>query len=359
MNSLTIDTSTNKYNVFVGTKLRFKTASFLEKQYKNILIVTDDQVANHYLDDVKNSFSTEINLYSVVVPAGESSKSQEQYFNVISRAIEVGLDRQSLIIALGGGMVGDLAGFAASTYMRGIDYIQVPTSILAHDSSVGGKVAINHTEGKNLIGSFYPPQAVIYDVETLHSLPEKEVRSGYAEIVKHGLISDEIFFHQVLDTKLSSKIPDEVLTDHLLKGINVKATIVQNDEKENNVRKYLNFGHTLGHALEANLGYGQITHGEAVAIGMLFALRVSEKVYGVKLPYQPLHNWLVTNNYPLHLPTQEIDPLVNRMKKDKKSINNLVQMVLLKSVGQPTVEKIEDELLKSELDEFMRELVNH
>ncbi|WP_226034688.1 3-dehydroquinate synthase [Aquibacillus saliphilus] len=359
MDSLSINTSTNKYNVFVGTKLRFKIATFLEKQYKKILIVTDDQVANHYLEDVKNSFDSKVNIFSVIIPAGESSKSQQQYFNLISRAIEVGLDRQSLIIALGGGMVGDLAGFAAATYMRGIDYVQVPTSILAHDSSVGGKVAINHSEGKNLIGSFYPPQAVVYDVETLHSLPEKEVRSGYAEVVKHGLISDEIFFHQVLDTDLTSKLSNEILTEHLLKGINVKATIVQNDEKESNVRKYLNFGHTLGHALEANLGYGQITHGEAVAIGMLFALRVSEKTYGVKLPYQPLYSWLISNNYPLTLPTQDIESLINRMKKDKKSLNNHVQMVLLKTVGQPTVEQLDDDLLKQELDNFMRELVNH
>ncbi len=170
------------------------------------------------------------------------------------------MDRQSLIIALGGGVVGDAAGFAAATFMRGVGFIQMPTTILAHDSSVGGKVAINHEQGKNLIGSFYPPDAVIYDIQTLHTLSKQEVRSGYAELVKEALLADANFFQELMSQRLSS-LTNRQLAEHLTKGIRIKSTIVEQDERESSVRKFLNLGHTLGHALEAMLGYGKWTHG--------------------------------------------------------------------------------------------------
>ncbi|MCT2537383.1 3-dehydroquinate synthase [Aquibacillus koreensis] len=356
MEQLTIKSSTNKYPIFVGTKLRFKTQALIGKEYNNIMIITDSSVESLYLQDVVNSFSEDIKISYAVVAAGESSKDISNYYDLMTAAIKNGLDRHSLIIALGGGMVGDLAGFVAATYMRGIDFIQMPTTILAHDSSVGGKVAINHPEGKNLIGNFYPPQAVIYDVETLHSLSDKEIRSGYAEVIKHGLISDQLFFDQVRSFDITTKIKDEDLTEHILKGIAVKAKIVELDEKESNQRKYLNLGHTLGHALESELGYGQITHGEAVAIGMLFALQVSENIYNSPLPYKELYEWLDRNKYPFQLPSLSVETLLGRMKKDKKSRDLTVQMVLLKGVGQPTIETLDDELLSKYLDDFLREL---
>ncbi|WP_138416974.1 3-dehydroquinate synthase [Aquibacillus sediminis] len=356
MDNLTIQTSTNKYNVFVGASIRHQISHLLDKTYHNILIITDSQVASYYLEDVKQVWADQANVSTVIVPAGEASKSNEQYFSLITKAIEAGLDRNALIVALGGGMVGDLAGFVAATYMRGIDYIQVPTTILAHDSSVGGKVAINHPAGKNLVGSFYPPQAVIYDVETLHTLPEKEVRSGYAEVIKHGLISDKTFFQDVLHVDVTKAIPEKVLIDHLLRGIQVKAAIVENDEKESNIRKYLNFGHTLGHAIEAELGYGEITHGEAVAIGMLFAMKLSNQTYQCNLPYDSFQNWLQTNGYPIQLPTLSVDSLIARMKQDKKTVNSQIQMVLLTAIGQPTIAHIEDEEINKALTNFFREL---
>src|SRR5699024_5493517 len=156
-----------------------------------------------------------------------------------------------------------------------IDFIQMPTTILAHDSSVGGKVAINHELGKNMIGAFYPPQAVIYDIETLKTLNKAELRSGYAELIKEAFISEKDFLNELTDTKLS---------EHLYKGIKIKSEIVEADEKESNVRKYLNLGHTLSHAIESELGYGKITHGEAVAIGMIFALKLSNIKYNAQLP---------------------------------------------------------------------------
>ncbi|GGM22873.1 3-dehydroquinate synthase [Paraliobacillus quinghaiensis] len=357
METITVQTSTNQYDVSIGKKLRFETANFIKKDYSSIFIITDSNVESLYLQDVLSSLKPNYTVNYTIVPAGESSKSIRVYFDIMTQAIQYGLDRHGLIIALGGGMVGDLSGFVSSTFMRGIDYIQIPTTILAHDSSVGGKVAINHPEGKNLIGSFHPPQAVIYDVETLHTIPLTEIRSGYAEIAKHSLIHTEPFWDQIKVVNLKTLLSDEDLMVHLLKGIEVKAAIVEKDERESNIRQHLNFGHTLGHALEAELGYGEITHGEGVGIGMLFAMRVSEFYYDIKLPYTELFTWLKKNDFPLDLPQLQIGKLINRMKKDKKARNKTVQMVLLKSVGQPAIELVDDNNLAMLLEKFLRELV--
>ncbi|WP_053219400.1 3-dehydroquinate synthase [Virgibacillus senegalensis] len=359
MNSLTIKTATNHYQVHIGEKIRHKLASFLPKDYRTIMIVTDSTVADLYLEDVKAAFGLDQRVFSSIVPSGEGSKSKDVYFDLVTDCIDRQLDRQSLMIALGGGVVGDLAGFVAATYMRGIDYIQVPTTILAHDSSVGGKVAINHPEGKNLIGSFYPPQAVIYDVETLYTLSEQEIRSGYAEVVKHGLISDIDYFDHVITYGGIHKLSSSVLMDHLLRGIRVKAKIVEQDEKESGIRQFLNFGHTFGHALEAELGYGAITHGEAVAIGMLFAMRVSEVIYGNNLPINKLHSWMKKNGYPMDLTDLDTTKLIKRMKMDKKSKNQRIQMVLMKKVGQLEVREVDDKLLLDIADDFLGELVGN
>lgn len=357
MNTIVVKTSTNEYSVAIGPGLRFEVEKFIKKPYSKIFIITDSNVEPLYLQDVYNGLDSKFNVNYTVVPAGESSKSVRVYFDIMTEVIEAGLDRQSLIIALGGGMIGDLAGFVAATFMRGIDFIQVPTTILAHDSSVGGKVAINHPEGKNLIGSFYPPQAVIYDVETLHTIPLTEVRSGYAEIVKHSLIYEEPFWDHVKPVDLKRPLADEKLIKHLMRGIQVKASIVERDEREANIRQYLNFGHTLGHALEADLGYGKLTHGEAVAIGMLFAMKVSENYFQIELPYQELLTWFKNNQYPTQLPQLDISKLIKRMKKDKKAKKQAVQMVLLRKLGEPSVEQVNDHDLTVQLEKFLRELV--
>src|SRR5699024_7418799 len=270
-------------------------------------------------------------------------------------ALENHLDRHSLIIALGGGVIGDLAGFVAATFMRGIDYIQMPTTILAHDSSVGGKVAINHELGKNLIGAFYPPRAVIYDVDTLQTLPSHEVRSGYAEIVKEAFIAQNDLVDDLLSKRLVD-IKEDELIDHLYRGIAIKGHIVEQDEKESYMRMFLNFGHTLAHAIEAELGYGDITHGEAVAIGMLFALQVSEDYMRVDLQSNRYKQWLLTNEYPLSLYGIHRDDIIEKMKLDKKSTNEQIQMVLLKTFEQPTVVHLSDERMATYLDTFIKEL---
>lgn len=358
MDNISVTTSTNQYDVSIGPGLRFKLDQFINKSYSNVFIITDSNVESLYLQDVITGLEGAYKVNYTVVPAGESSKSVRVYFDIMTEAIEAGLDRQSLIIALGGGMIGDIAGFVAATYMRGIDFIQMPTTILAHDSSVGGKVAINHPEGKNLIGSFYPPQAVIYDVETIRTIPLREIRSGYAEIVKHSFIHKQPFWNDLSIVDLTMPLADEELISHLLRGIQVKAAIVEQDERESNIRQYLNFGHTLGHALESELGYGKLTHGEAVAIGMLFALKVSEHSFNISLPYQPLFDWLKDNNYPTALPALNVRSLLNRMKKDKKAKNQGVQMVLLRALGEPTTTAVSDENITVLLEEFLRELVD-
>lgn len=286
-----------------------------------------------------------------MIPSGEASKSFQNYYEIQSFALEKGLDRKSLVIALGGGVVGDLAGFVAATYMRGIPFIQVPTTLLAHDSSVGGKVAINHPLGKNMIGAFYQPEAVIYDTATLLTLPDREWRSGLAEVIKHGFIRSQSFYDWLRDEiKSFSDVQGSRAQDLLRQSISIKATIVKEDEKEANVRAYLNFGHTLAHAIEAKLGYGKITHGEAVVIGMIFALKVSEQYYGIALDIKDILRWLKTYHYQLEIPsTLNIDDLIDAMKKDKKSANGKINMVLLKQIGDVELVSVPEDLLRQVL----------
>lgn len=355
MKQLTIQSSQRNYPIVMEAGLRFHIKKWLTKDYSSILVITDDQIADKYLQDVVDSLEGK-NIYSSIVPSGEASKSIEQYYKLQTKAIESGLDRKSLIIALGGGVIGDLGGFVAATFMRGIDYIQMPTTVLAHDSSVGGKVAINHESGKNLIGCFYPPAAVLYDTETLESLPYLEVRSGYAEILKEGLISDIHLSKELLALSLK-QISSVQLENHLEAGIKVKANIVEKDEKESGVRKYLNLGHTLGHALEAILGYGKITHGEAVANGMLFALHVSEDVKGEELPFNKLYHWMKINEYPIvDIKEEGIAKLIKSMKSDKKSVSGHIQMVLLNKVGEPTVENLDDSSVEAYIRTYIERM---
>lgn len=356
MNVLEVTSASHKYKITIAEDLRHKLVDYIEKDYSAIFVITDDVVAKHYLADIVTSLTGK-KVYQAIIPHGEASKDIKHYYELQSKAIEYGLDRNALIIALGGGVVGDLAGFVASTYMRGIDYIQVPTTILAHDSSVGGKVAINHEHGKNMIGCFYPPRAVVYDVNTLKTLSAHEIRSGYAELIKEAFIANETFLEELFTINLAS-VSNEDLVKHLFEGVKIKAEIVEKDERESYLRKFLNLGHTLAHALEAELGYGKITHGEAVAIGMLFAIRVSELEYNISLPYDALYTWLKDNDYPLSLFDVDLDQIIKLMKSDKKSQDQTVQMVLLKELAKPDVVNLTDEKLKGYLLSFQKELSN-
>ncbi|HET7629265.1 MAG TPA: 3-dehydroquinate synthase [Bacillales bacterium] len=350
MEHFDVVSATKTYPVHIGPGLRHRFVEWLPKDFSTYLIVSDDIVAARYLDDVAVALK-ENRVHAFTVKNGEQAKSFETYYDGLTFALEKGLDRKSAVVALGGGVVGDLAGFIAATYMRGIGFIQMPTTLLAHDSSVGGKTGINHPFGKNLIGSFYPPDAVIFDTETLSTLPMEQVRSGFAEVIKHGLIRDAAMFEDLRRAIPTGEHLAAETFEHILpRSIRVKADIVASDEKELGVRAHLNFGHTLGHALEAELGYGAITHGEAVVIGMLFAMRLSEAYYLNKLPIARMTEWLQDLGYPVAIPEiLDAEALLARMKRDKKAENERIRFVLMKRVGEVETVFLEDAFILRQL----------
>lgn len=312
-----------------------------------IAIIADEAVASLHLGRLLSSLKPhEASVFTV--PAGEAAKSAEVFMSCHSFLLEQGCSRKSLLLAFGGGATGDVAGFVASTFMRGIPFIQVPTTILAHDSAVGGKTAINHPLGKNMIGTFYQPEAVIYDLDFLHTLPAHEIRSGMAEVAKHAFISNEQWLEEILAIRSLAEMDDEQLMGHLEKGIAVKAAIVEEDEFEGGVRKYLNFGHTLAHAIEAHLGYGKITHGEAVALGMGYALLLSGHP-----KFEDFLSWCQSNGYPLHhLEEIPFEKVLGFMKKDKKSSGGTLNFVLLQETGVPNMDMVEEERARIVYEEF-------
>ncbi|MDQ0257474.1 3-dehydroquinate synthase [Evansella vedderi] len=352
--NLQVNSSVHPYSIIIEPGSRKQLYEYIIEQTKkhptSFLVITDDCVADLYLEEVLNSFPNHIRVETSIVPHGEKAKSFQQYENLLTAALQFKLDRGAMIIALGGGVVGDLAGFVAATYMRGIPFVQVPTTLLAHDSSVGGKVGINHQLGKNMVGAFHQPSLVLYDPELLMTLPEHEWRSGFAEVIKHGFIADKEFLEWLRRNVTSFQHWDmNILSEMIYRSIAVKAKIVEEDEKEAGNRAFLNFGHTLGHAIEAELGYGEITHGEAVAIGMKFALAVSEKVFHVNLNYETYLKMLESLGYDLTIPDVNIHKLLDRMKVDKKSYNQSIRFVLLKEFGNPELIEITEEILLEEL----------
>lgn len=358
MEQLLIQTESKSYPVFIGdvlTKL-LDVVDSLKKKPTSIFIITDKNVGDLYVEEVKSVLFS-FKVVSYTVPSGESSKSFEAYYECHSIALENNLDRDSLIIALGGGVIGDLAGFVAATYMRGIRFIQVPTTLLAHDSAVGGKVAINHPKGKNMIGAFYQPEAVIYHLPFLKTLPLEELRSGFGEVIKHGYLSENQFLDWIDKNIQSFKELDQGKLLYIIsEGIKVKANIVSQDEKEKGIRAHLNFGHTLAHAIESEMGYGGISHGDAVAIGMRFALMISEKIFNIRLDTMKLDALLDRFQFP-KIPVLDIDSLINKMKQDKKSYGGNVHMVLMKDIGLMEVVKVPENLIRESLLLFINESI--
>lgn len=305
-----------------------------------IIVISDENVWNLHKDYFQQNFTFPYKIH--LVPNGEACKTFESYFNVQTFLLQENCSRNSMLFALGGGAVGDLTGFVASTFMRGIPFYQIPTTILAHDSAVGGKTAINHPNGKNMIGAFYQPKEVLYDFHFLQTLPEAEVRSGLAEVIKHALISDETWVDEFLHLVSISDIQKEELLVWLEKGIRVKAHIVELDEREQSYRKYLNFGHTYGHAIEASVGYGKVTHGEAIMIGIIPALMLSEVFGEVETGYAHKIYELARNlgyNFQ-HVLKCSFEQLAIFMLKDKKTTNGELHFALLQKIGEPFVKVI-------------------
>ncbi|WEK55699.1 MAG: 3-dehydroquinate synthase [Candidatus Cohnella colombiensis] len=280
---LTVELGDRSYPIYIGSGLLARTGQlFAERGFSvksPVMLVTDASVEGLYAEAVEKALSDSgYKVTTAVVPSGETSKSLEMLDELVGVALQAGLDRRSTVIALGGGVVGDLAGFVAASYMRGVRFVQIPTTILAHDSSVGGKVAVNHRLAKNIIGAFYQPEFVLYDLDTLASLPMREVRAGLSEVIKHGLIWNADFVSWCEDNveRLLGLEPD-ALGYALYEGCRVKSIVVSRDERENDLRAILNLGHTIGHALEAVAGYGVLAHGEAIAIGMIGSARLATR----------------------------------------------------------------------------------
>jgi 3-dehydroquinate synthase len=351
--TLLVELGERTYPIFIGDGLLQQAATLLQEigigPQRNLHVVTDDHVAKHYLQPLVSTLAAAgYRVSSSVIASGEQSKSLAVYERVMTEAIEAGLDRKSAILALGGGVVGDLAGFVAATYMRGIDFIQVPTTLLAHDSSVGGKVAINHPLGKNLIGAFHQPRMVLYDTATLLSLPKREVAAGFAEIVKHGLIADETFVDW-LEKHADElwQLHSELLGEAIQRGCAVKAAIVSADETEQGQRALLNLGHTFGHAFEALSDYAEINHGEAISIGMCLAAKVAERMDFAESPVSERTARLLRT---FHLPTswpKQFSPaeVMEVMKRDKKAVGGKLALVLPRAIGRVELVRDVDEKL--------------
>lgn len=356
MKVIPIQTSSKSYEVFVGQNVRFEISKFLSNHFRDltkILIITDETVGRLHLEQMLPLLN-EWNPAIYTAPSGEKAKTFEVYYDALSQALENRLDRKSIIIAFGGGAIGDLSGFVAASFMRGIPFIQVPTTILAHDSAVGGKVAINHPLGKNMIGAFHQPDAVFYDLEFLKTLPIQEVRSGFAEVIKHALIYNPLFYQWLQENIHDlSALNSEQLLESLTEGIKIKNEFVSKDERETGVRAFLNFGHTLGHAIESEMGYGNFTHGEAVMIGMVFALKLSNELLGLSFQIDEFVDWVEKLGYKTSIPAGlSAEQLLRKMKQDKKSIDETVRFVLLEQLGKPKLKELSDQFLLDKIKSF-------
>jgi 3-dehydroquinate synthase len=363
-NKISVKLSERSYDIVIGANSIEYLAEFLgKKTYSKIFIITDENVAKLHLPRLEEVLQkTKINFQTIIAKAGEQTKSFQYLEKICEEILEKEIDRKSLIIAFGGGVIGDLSGFIASILVRGIDFIQVPTTLLsAVDSSVGGKTAINSKAGKNLVGSFYQPQLVLCDLNFLKTLPLRELRSGYAEVVKYGFIRDEKFL-QFLE-KNYHKIfayDEEVLEKIISRSCEVKAEIVGRDEKESGERALLNFGHTFGHTFETETKYSdEILHGEAVALGMVMGAKMSQNL-GMISENDFLRVKLHLENCGFVIDPKKIRKnwneknLVSHLYKDKKNENRNLTFILLTKVGEAVVKKSVE---LSEFEKVLREFV--
>jgi 3-dehydroquinate synthase len=326
--------ATGKYDILVEKGLLAKSGKLTRAVSKAVkaAVITDSNVAELYSEAVLQSLKSagfETNLF--VFPAGECSKSHKTLLDIYSFLAESDITRSDIIIALGGGVTGDMAGFAAATFLRGIDFIQIPTTLLAQtDSSIGGKTGVDLEQGKNLVGSFYQPRLVICDPAVLATLSPRIFNDGMAEVVKHGCIKDYNLFKKIN----FAKNIDDILFEMICRSIEIKRDVVENDEKEKGERMLLNFGHTMGHAIEKVYNFGTYTHGEAVAMGMVLVAEVGE-TNGLtqKGTAEQIKSLLIKLNLPIECPVN-IKELAKAAINDKKRSGGSINLVLLKKLGE-------------------------
>ncbi len=343
MNTLHVDLGNRSYPIFIGSDLLDNSELSMQTcSSRRRVLITDSNVAQHYLSRVTKSFEV-AKLDQLILEPGESNKSIATLELIFDFLLDRQCDRKTIILALGGGVTGDMSGFAAACFQRGIDFIQLPTTILSQvDSSVGGKTGVNHPAGKNMIGAFHQPIAVIIDTKTLLTLPEREITAGIAEIIKYGLIRD-LDFLDWLEANLDGlrNLHPAVLTEAIAKSCTSKASVVSADEKEQGMRAILNLGHTFGHAVETIAGYGNWLHGEAVGLGMRMAAALSV-LLGTLSPADErrINQLLDRANLPATLPNNATDEqLLRLMHADKKAEAGNLTMITLNGLGNAVVNK--------------------
>jgi 3-dehydroquinate synthase len=352
MHTLHVDLGERSYPVYIGRDLLAD--SDLMAQHiggTQVVMVSNDTVGPMYLDRVRAALGERSLITEVILPDGEQYKTLDTLSDIFDQVLACGHNRTTTFVAVGGGVVGDITGFAAACYQRGVDFIQVPTTLLAQvDSSVGGKTAVNHPLGKNMIGAFYQPRAVLIDTNTLQTLPRRELCAGLAEVVKYGLICDEPFYRWLQEQMPRLLAREEAaLAEAIERSCSNKARVVAADEREGGIRAILNLGHTFGHAIETAQGYGEWLHGEAVAAGMVLAAELSasrgwvpdgevvalrELLSGIDLPVVP----------PADMSQRQFLEL---MARDKKVVDGRLRLVLLSTIGEAC---IVDDVTEGELE---------
>ncbi|MFN3698878.1 MAG: 3-dehydroquinate synthase [Dictyoglomus sp.] len=337
------------YPIYIGYDILKDMTREIIKGYSSAFIISHQFLTELYKEDIE--FTEENILY---VPVGENSKSFREVIKISKELVKRGADRRSILLAFGGGVIGDLTGFIASIYMRGVDFVQIPTTLLAQvDSSIGGKTGINISEGKNLIGTFYHPKAVIIDTKTLNTLPDREYRSGIAEVIKYGIIMDcELFEYLERNADFIIARNKDAVIFIIKRSLECKKQIVEVDEKENYLRMILNFGHTFGHAIEVKGRYKRFLHGEAVAIGMVMASEMAYRLgfcdYSV---VKRVKNLLMRFGFPLNNP-YKIENLIQFIKRDKKSYKGRLKFVLPTKIGEV---RIVEDISEADVIRIMKE----
>lgn len=336
--SLTVSLGKRSYPIFIGPGLLARPELVVPAiDGRQVMIVTNETIAPLYLDRVRATLADH-QCESVILPDGEQYKTMETLMRIFDALLRNRFERRSTLVALGGGVIGDLTGFAAACYQRGVSFIQMPTTLLAQvDSSVGGKTGINHPLGKNMIGAFYQPRCVIADTDTLRTLPDRELRAGVAEVIKYGLIRDAEFFAWLeshLDELLDRR--SDALAYAIERSCRNKAEVVAADEREAGIRAILNLGHTFGHAIETGLGYGEWLHGEAVAVGMCVAADLSMRLGWLSAEELARVTSLIGRaGLPVRLPHRlGTERLLELMAMDKKVQDGRTRLVLLEAIGQ-------------------------
>ena len=349
--NLKVNLGENSYSIYIEKGALNKLPSLIKtsiKAYK-ISIISDENVYGIYGENIKSSLEEAgYKVKSIVLPPGEKTKFFNTLPHIYNELLDFKLTRSDLIIALGGGVIGDLAGFVASTFLRGVPFIQVPTSLLAQvDSSVGGKVGVDLEKGKNLVGSFYHPKMVIIDTEVLNTLSDRFFKDGLAEVIKYGCIKDKDLFVKLKNFKDKEDLMNNI-ESIIFTCCDIKRRVVEKDEKDTGERMLLNFGHTLGHAIEQYYNYEKYSHGEGVAIGMYEIMKVAAKKSLVNCNVsEEIKEMLVKYSLPYSLENENKNQLIETIKLDKKFLNNAINLILLKDIGESYIYKTKDDFFSS------------